>query len=192
MKATISVQDTLELVLEALEATIDYLPEDDHQGDIDAELATKAIATLKRAIAGTGTFEDGRKGGEASPPTEARLGTSSSKQQDSPNYSLGKPVAEVVEVWNSSGVGGQGYFSLELKMVDRKKLIAGTKLYTSAPTKCVVESTTVPEGWKLVPIEPTAEMISAASMNGAEGDDLELEADYITMLSAAPEYQGER
>lgn len=41
---------------------------------------------------------------------------------------------------------------------------------------------TVPEGWKLVPIEPTAEMINAALASGA----LSIRTVYRVMLAAAP------
>lgn len=65
-------------------------------------------------------------------------------------------------------------------------------LYTSAPSKCVV-STTVPEGWQLVPKEPTKEMYDAASHlvtgdwkgRGFEYPD-ELYEAYTAMLAAAP------
>ncbi|CAI0846491.1 hypothetical protein [Serratia entomophila] len=42
---------------------------------------------------------------------------------------------------------------------------------------------TLPEGWKLVPVEPTAEMINAALASGA----LSIRTAYRVMLAAAPE-----
>jgi hypothetical protein len=53
------------------------------------------------------------------------------------------------------------------------------KLYT-APIPPVV-----PEGWKLVPIEPTTEMINAGMRVGAYGGYSERDC-YTTMLAAAP------
>lgn len=41
----------------------------------------------------------------------------------------------------------------------------------------------LPEGWKLVPVEPTAEMINAALASGA----LSIRSAYRLMLAAAPE-----
>lgn len=52
----------------------------------------------------------------------------------------------------------------------------GTKLYTSAPT--------IPEGWKLVPIEPTSEMLWAGVEAYSTSWDI-----YTSMLAAAPEYK---
>jgi len=43
------------------------------------------------------------------------------------------------------------------------------------------------EGWKLVPVEPTIEMIYAAQVEGHCGDDSEVIADYKAMLAAAPQ-----
>lgn len=57
-----------------------------------------------------------------------------------------------------------------------------------------LEAKRVPDGWKLVPIEPTQEMIDAVieeefGMNGATH--LSYRQLYKAMLSAAPEYKGE-
>lgn len=43
------------------------------------------------------------------------------------------------------------------------------------------------EGWKLVPVEPTIEMIYAAQVEGHGGDNSEVIADYKAMLAAAPQ-----
>lgn len=49
-------------------------------------------------------------------------------------------------------------------------------LYTSAPT--------IPEGWKLVPIEPTGKMLWAGVETYSSSWDI-----YTSMLAAAPEYK---
>lgn len=58
----------------------------------------------------------------------------------------------------------------------------GDLLYTSAPT--------IPEGWRLVPIEPTPEMINAAcdcqDADPEDGCESETYHGYKAMLSAAP------
>jgi len=66
----------------------------------------------------------------------------------------------------------------------------GTKLYTTPPA---AQPAPVPEGWKLVPVEPTIEMLAALGFDG----DVELaighaaiskglEDSYVAMLSAVP------
>ena len=49
----------------------------------------------------------------------------------------------------------------------------------------------VPDGWKLVPIEPTAEMCRAFYEASPSGFGLG-HASYKAMLNAAPEYKGEK
>ena len=50
-------------------------------------------------------------------------------------------------------------------------------LYTNPP---------IPEGWQLVPIEPTEDMLDAAKRSGATGGDIDISNDYKAMLVAAP------
>lgn len=44
----------------------------------------------------------------------------------------------------------------------------------------------VPEGWKLVPVEPTEDVLEAIHNGGYVGDDQELRWFYQSMLAAAP------
>lgn len=48
---------------------------------------------------------------------------------------------------------------------------------------CTFNSPVIPDGWKMVPVEPTAEMINAALASGA----LSIRTAYSAMLAAAPE-----
>ena len=61
------------------------------------------------------------------------------------------------------------------------KLVPGTMKSSHEPQP------TIPPGYKLVPVEPTEEMIDAAKNNGAEGSRKEISGDYKAMLNAAPE-----
>lgn len=60
--------------------------------------------------------------------------------------------------------------------------------YRAIPTPIAAHAGTIPEGWKLVPIEPTHEMLVAASMNCHLNDDWQVmqENRYKAMLTAAP------
>lgn len=89
------------------------------------------------------------------------------------------------ELWEPVAIVG------ELCEQTRKEVIAngvaiGAYLYTSAPTMLTEQAPCdIPEGWKLVPIEPTPEMLNAARLNHMAAN-----AVYKAMLSAAPEYKG--
>ena len=61
------------------------------------------------------------------------------------------------------------------------KLVPGTMKSSHEPQPAI------PPGYKLVPVEPTEEMIDAAKNNGAEGSRKEIAGDYKAMLNAAPE-----
>lgn len=95
----------------------------------------------------------------------------------------GEPVGEmIVEEWY---VGDTVQSRWKPMLYEENELPPGTKLYTSAPT--------IPEGWQLVPMEPTPEMYAAASHlvtgdwkgRGFEYPDELFEA-YRAMLAAAP------
>ena len=45
----------------------------------------------------------------------------------------------------------------------------------------------VPPGWKLVPVEPTFEMVGAARISGAEGTDEQIASDIRAAIAASPE-----
>ncbi|MBN0646179.1 hypothetical protein JTM27_33675, partial [Pseudomonas aeruginosa] len=49
----------------------------------------------------------------------------------------------------------------------------------------------VPEGWKLVPVEPTEDVLEAIHNGGYVGDDQELRWFYQSILAAAPAPGGE-
>lgn len=88
--------------------------------------------------------------------------------------SQGEPVAWMDNDGNVSDWNCEGAFSIPL--------------YTSAPT--------IPEGWKLVPIRPTKQMILAAvkeqsNRTTVPSDDALAAGNYYAMLAAAPEYKGE-
>jgi len=45
----------------------------------------------------------------------------------------------------------------------------------------------VPPGWKLVPVEPTVEMVGAARISGAEGTDEQIASDLRAAIAVSPE-----
>jgi hypothetical protein len=45
----------------------------------------------------------------------------------------------------------------------------------------------VPPGYKLVPVEPTPEMVDAARISGAEGTDEQIASDLRAAIAASPE-----
>ncbi|MBG4148148.1 hypothetical protein GHV55_10695 [Pseudomonas aeruginosa] len=65
---------------------------------------------------------------------------------------------------------------------------SGIKLY-AAPVAQAQHS--VPEGWKLVPVDPTEDLLEAIHNGGYVGDDRELRQFYQAILDAAPAPGGE-
>lgn len=89
-----------------------------------------------------------------------------------------EPVGEVVAATGSLGD------AVIIKWISEYRPSIGDLLYTSVPT--------IPEGWKLVPKEPTEKMIVAAWREDQYKDqDPEWRDLYYAMLSAAPTYKGE-
>ena len=88
------------------------------------------------------------------------------------------------------GVAGAmpGTFGFTMASFLASEVPIGTKLYTSAPS--------IPEGWQLVPVDPTASMCdafhSAVKIHLEYGEDVYVENEdlaYKAMLSAAPKHQ---
>ncbi|MBN0115463.1 hypothetical protein JTL56_11000 [Pseudomonas aeruginosa] len=92
-----------------------------------------------------------------------------------------EPVATVAKV------PGEDWNSLDFHR-DLQDMQPGTKLYT-APVAQAQHS--VPEGWKLVPVEPTEDVLEAIHNGGYIGYDQELRWFYQYILAAAPAPGGE-
>lgn len=92
-----------------------------------------------------------------------------------------EPVATVARVPGEDWNGLHFYRDLQ-------GIPSGTKLYT-APVAQAQHS--VPEGWKLVPVEPTEDVLEAIHNGGYVGDDQELRWFYQSILAAAPAPGGE-
>lgn len=89
-----------------------------------------------------------------------------------------KLVAEVVSKFGDPEAFGER----EIKVLaNLRKIPYDTKLYATPPANSLV----APEGWKLVPIELTAEMAQAAS-EAHEGESYLPYTIYRAMLAAAP------
>jgi len=103
----------------------------------------------------------------------------------------GEPVGEVVN-------SGASWDQIVLVKFSGVRPALGTKLYTSAPTMLTAQAPCdIPEGWQLVPIEPTPEMLvdgRDADFEWSVSDDDRngLSVIYKAMLSAAPERKGEK
>lgn len=65
--------------------------------------------------------------------------------------------------------------------------VVGMKLYAAAPIPQQVAEPSVPEGWKLVPIEPTREMLLAEPARGYEMSVNRRDEVWKAMLAAAPQ-----
>jgi hypothetical protein len=76
---------------------------------------------------------------------------------------------------------GEEPLSKSVRPLFEGALFMGQKLYTDPPAPAL----RVPEGWKLVPVEPSWEMISAA-IKSHEGDAFLPVSLYKSMLAAAP------
>ncbi|HFX3693420.1 TPA: hypothetical protein ACRMUA_001858 [Pseudomonas aeruginosa] len=92
-----------------------------------------------------------------------------------------EPVATVAKV------PGEDWNSLDFHR-DLQHMQPGTKLY-AAPVAQAQHSG--PEGWKLVPVDPTEDLLEAIHNGGYVGDDRELRQFYQAILDAAPAPGGE-
>ena len=87
----------------------------------------------------------------------------------------GEPVGEAEAFMGSNG-------GFTMVVFEAAHVPVGTKLYTSAPI--------IPEGWQLVPIEPTEQMFDNTIDAGTFDED-DVNFFWGQMLSAAPEYKGD-
>lgn len=62
---------------------------------------------------------------------------------------------------------------------------------TALPVAQAGQSGQAPEGWKLVPVEPTEDLLEAIHNGGYVGDDQELRQFYQSILDAVPSPGGE-
>lgn len=107
-----------------------------------------------------------------------------------PSATAQEAVAEVArETW----CGERTVRWLRSDSDDGNDLLTGTKLYTAPPPQPASETAaqaSVPEGWQLVPTEPTRAMANAGWNTGALFSDTrmihDLTAAYCAMLAAAP------
>ncbi|MBV5954630.1 hypothetical protein KUU43_32140, partial [Pseudomonas aeruginosa] len=70
-------------------------------------------------------------------------------------------------------------------------LLASIKSCVKASGDSAQAQHSVPEGWKLVPVEPTEDVLEAIHNGGYVGDDQELRWFYQSILAAAPAPGGE-
>lgn len=87
-----------------------------------------------------------------------------------------EPVAEFVE--DVAAIGGARFRLL-------KPLKVGSKLFLHPPLP-VEQAGAVPEGWKLVPLEPTREMMIAGEAE-SDSETATYESVFTAMLAAAPQ-----
>ncbi len=90
-------------------------------------------------------------------------------------------------VATAAKVPGEDWNSLDFHR-DLQDMQPGTKLYAAPVTQA---QHSVPEGWKLVPVEPTEDVLEAIHNGGYVGDDQELRWFYQSILAAAPAPGGE-
>lgn len=85
--------------------------------------------------------------------------------------------------WDASGTMTYGYTADQMRAYAAEAVARA--LAASAPSR------EAPEGWKLVPIEPTREMLRRHSENVDGLDEWRAKQDWHNMLSAAPSTSGE-
>ena len=114
-------------------------------------------------------------------------------------YEHGVEDWEIIEAVQGDGVLKLGCASKDDEDTDThrgvKVRLSGTKdLFNRPQSEASALATPVPVGWKLVPIEPTEEMLSAATMNlGNDGPFQYMDKDaYSAMLESAPPHTEER
>ena len=121
--------------------------------------------------------------------------TDSNKAVLSTGYEMAGVLQEMVDAPESEPVARvTGYYAgyLSIATVDGSVLPAGTALYAAPPHQSEhhlemvnTPAPSVPDGWKLVPVEPTPEMMRSG-MNVPFNKAARHNAVYRAMLAAAP------